>query len=103
MRVLPGKKRPSIKASSYAASHKRLSLRETYLAGSTNAYRLINAEGDFLPGLIVDRYADYFVCQFFTAGMDLFKEDIVFALSALALTKGIFERSEGRVRDEEGI
>jgi 23S rRNA (cytosine1962-C5)-methyltransferase len=80
-----------------------LSLREKYLARSTNAYRLINAEGDFLPGLIVDRYADFFVCQFFTAGMDLFKEDVVSALSALALTKGIFERSEGRVRDEEGL
>jgi 23S rRNA (cytosine1962-C5)-methyltransferase len=80
-----------------------LSLREKYLARSTNAYRLINAEGDFLPGLIVDRYGDFFVCQFFTAGMDLFKEDIVSALSALALTKGIFERSEGRVRDEEGL
>jgi 23S rRNA (cytosine1962-C5)-methyltransferase len=80
-----------------------LSLREKYLAGSTNAYRLINAEGDFLPGLIVDRYADFFVCQFFTAGMDVFKEDIVSALSALGLTKGIFERSEGRVRDEEDL
>jgi 23S rRNA (cytosine1962-C5)-methyltransferase len=80
-----------------------LSLREKYLAGSTNAYRLINAEGDFLPGLIVDRYADFFVCQFFTAGMDLFKGDIVSALSALALTQGVFERSEGRVRDEEGL
>ena len=80
-----------------------LSLREKHLAGSTNAYRLINAEGDFLPGLIVDRYADYFVCQFFTAGMNSFKDDIVSAVSALALTKGIFERSEGRVRDEEGL
>jgi 23S rRNA (cytosine1962-C5)-methyltransferase len=80
-----------------------LSLREKYLARSTNAYRLINAEGDFLPGLIVDLYGDFFVCQFFTAGMDLFKEDIVSALSALALAKGIFERSEGRVRDEEGL
>jgi 23S rRNA (cytosine1962-C5)-methyltransferase len=80
-----------------------VSLREKYLAHSTNAYRLINAEGDFLPGLIVDRYADFFVCQFFTAGMDLFKDDIVSALSALGITKGIFERSEGRVRDEEGL
>ena len=80
-----------------------LSLREKDLARSTNAYRLINAEGDFLPGLVVDRYADFFVCQFFTAGMDLFKEDVVSGLSALALTKGIFERSEGRVRDEEDL
>ncbi len=80
-----------------------LLLREKHLARSTNAYRLINAEGDFLPGLIVDRYADFFVCQFFTAGMDVFKDDIVSTLSALGVTKGIFERSEGRVREEEGL
>ena len=47
---------------------------------STNAYRIVNGEGDFLPGLIVDRYADFLVCQFFTAGMALFKDDIVEAL-----------------------
>jgi 23S rRNA (cytosine1962-C5)-methyltransferase len=80
-----------------------LLLREKHLGRATNAYRLINAEGDFLPGLIVDRYADFFVCQFFTAGMDLFKDDIVSTLSALGVTKGIFERSEGRVREEEGL
>ena len=43
------------------------------ISASTNAYRVVNGEGDFLPGLIVDRYADFFVCQFFTAGMALFK------------------------------
>jgi 23S rRNA (cytosine1962-C5)-methyltransferase len=80
-----------------------LLLREKYAGRSTNAYRLINGEGDFLPGLVVDRYADFFVCQFFTSGMNSFKGDIVSALSALSLAKGIFERSEGRARDEEGL
>ncbi len=80
-----------------------LSFREQQLAGIANAYRLCNGEGDFLPGLIVDRYADYCVCQFFVAGMELFKDDIVAALSALTSSKGIFERSEGRVREEEGL
>jgi len=79
-----------------------LSLRQNYLASMTNAFRLINGEGDFLPGLIVDRYGDFLVCQFFTAGMELFKKDIIAALSALTAIKGVFERSEGRVRDEEG-
>jgi 23S rRNA (cytosine1962-C5)-methyltransferase len=77
--------------------------RTEQLTGSTNAYRLCNSEGDFLPGLIVDRYADFYVCQFFTAGMDSFKADIVAALSDLTSATGIFERSEGRVREEEGI
>jgi 23S rRNA (cytosine1962-C5)-methyltransferase len=77
-------------------------LREQQLAATTNAYRLINGEGDFLPGLIVDRYADFFVCQFFTAGMELLKDEIVTALLEITSATGIFERSEGRVREEEG-
>jgi 23S rRNA (cytosine1962-C5)-methyltransferase len=77
--------------------------RQQQLAGITNAYRLCNGEGDFLPGLIVDRYADFLVCQFFTAGMELFKDEIIDALRELTGATGIFERSEGRVREEEGI
>ena len=80
-----------------------LSPRERYLSATTNAYRLINGEGDFLPGLIVDRYDDFLVCQFFTAGMEMFKADIVDALNDLVDIKGISERSEGKVRVEEGL
>jgi 23S rRNA (cytosine1962-C5)-methyltransferase len=80
-----------------------LSLRESILSGVTNAYRIVNGEGDLLPGLIVDRYNEYIVCQFFTAGMNSFKPLIVDSLSSLLTAKGIFEKSEGRVRDEEGI
>ena len=80
-----------------------LSARERYLSATTNAYRLINGEGDFLPGLIVDRYDDFLVCQFFTAGMEMFKADIVNALNDLVDVKGISERSEGKVRAEEGL
>ena len=80
-----------------------LSIRESFLSRVTNAYRIVNGEGDFLPGLIVDRYNEFLVCQFFTAGMDCFKPLIVESLSNLLSAKGIFEKSEGRVRDEEGI
>jgi 23S rRNA (cytosine1962-C5)-methyltransferase len=64
-----------------------LALRENFLSRVTSAYRLINGEGDLLPGLIVDRYADYFVCQFYTAGMESFKEEIVAALSPRPVAK----------------
>ena len=80
-----------------------LALRQDFLSTTTSAYRLINGEGDFLPGLIVDRYGSFLVCEFFTAGMELFKDNIVAALSALESVRGIFEKSEGRVRDEEGL
>ena len=48
-------------------------LRQRHLSASTNAYRVANGEGDFLPGLIVDRYDDFLVCQFFAAGMATFQ------------------------------
>ena len=44
--------------------------------------------------MIVDRYSEFLVCQFFTAGMDCFKPLIVESLNLLT-AKGIFEKSEG--------
>jgi 23S rRNA (cytosine1962-C5)-methyltransferase len=79
------------------------SVRQRYLSGTATAYRVVNGEGDFLPGLIVDRYGDFLVCQFFTAGMELFKAEIVSALSRITHTAGVFERSDGRIRNEEGL
>ncbi len=79
------------------------SLRERHLSSLTNAYRLANGEGDFLPGLVIDRYGDFLVCQFFTEGIDRLKAIIVDSLLTLFPLKGIYERSEGGVRDEEGL
>jgi 23S rRNA (cytosine1962-C5)-methyltransferase len=59
--------------------------------------------GDFFRGLVIDRYGDFFVCQFMTAGIDRFKWMVTEALSSLFPGKGIYERSEGGVREEEGL
>lgn len=80
-----------------------VALRERLVSPLTNAYRVINGEGDFLPGLIVDRYGDYLVCQFFTAGIDALKSHVIEALAAELKPNGIYERSEGGVRDEEAL
>jgi 23S rRNA (cytosine1962-C5)-methyltransferase len=80
-----------------------LAFRRRHLPASTTAYRIVNGEGDFLPGLIVDRYGDFLVCQFFTAGMAQFKNEIVEYFKADNSIKGIFDRSDGRVGDEEGL
>jgi 23S rRNA (cytosine1962-C5)-methyltransferase len=77
--------------------------RRQHFAPATSAYRVVNGEGDFLPGLIVDRYKGFLVCQFYALGMTLFRDTIADALSGLDRFDGIFERSEGRVGDEEGI
>ena len=67
------------------------------------AYRLINAENDFLPGLIVDRYANFLVLQVLTLGIDQRKEMISEIMSSLLPIQGIYERSDVDVRGREGL
>lgn len=78
-------------------------LREEFLPPKTNAYRLIHSEGDFLPGLIVDRYGDYLAVQFSTAGIDALKPLIVEALKKVFPAKGIYERDDQESRRIEGL
>jgi 23S rRNA (cytosine1962-C5)-methyltransferase len=70
---------------------------------ATNAYRIINSESDGLPGLIVDRYADFLVCQFLSSGVEFFKKTIVEILNDTFKPNGIFERSDVEVRTKEGL
>ncbi|MBK8984596.1 MAG: class I SAM-dependent rRNA methyltransferase [Chloroflexi bacterium] len=69
----------------------------------TTAYRLINAEADALPGLIVDRYGDYLVMQCLTLGIDRRKTQLAGLLAAELQPTGILERSDGSVRAKEGL
>jgi 23S rRNA (cytosine1962-C5)-methyltransferase len=78
-------------------------LREETVAPLTNAYRVVNGEGDLLPGLVVDRYGDFLVCQFLTAGMEALRDQVTAALRERFPQAGIYERSEGGVREEEGL
>ncbi|MBT7442570.1 MAG: class I SAM-dependent rRNA methyltransferase [Methylococcales bacterium] len=66
-------------------------------------YRLVHGEGDFLPGLVIDRYGDFLVCQFNTAGMQGLKETIVEILTHLVKPKGILIRSDLNQRKIEGL
>jgi len=72
-------------------------------AESTNAYRVINSESDYIPGLVVDKYSDFLVCQFLSAGAEYWKKDIVEILSNYFKPTGIFERSDVEVREKEGL
>ncbi len=65
--------------------------------------RLVNAESDALPGLIVDRYGEFLVCQFLSTGVELWKPAIVEALAQLTGCRGIYERSDVPVRKKEGL
>lgn len=65
--------------------------------------RLIHAEGDFLPGLVVDQYGDSLVMQIGTLGMEKFKSYIVDELVAKLNPSWIFEKSNSASRKEEGL
>lgn len=67
------------------------------------AYRLVYAESDGLPGLIVDRYGDYLVMQLLTQGMAARAEHLVPMLADLIAPTGIYERSDAEVREKEGL
>jgi 23S rRNA (cytosine1962-C5)-methyltransferase len=80
-----------------------MGLREDWLKGKTSAYRVINGEGDSLPGLIVDRYRDTLVLQFLTAGMDRLKGMLTHLLAEEFRPQSIYERSDIATRNEEGL
>jgi 23S rRNA (cytosine1962-C5)-methyltransferase len=69
----------------------------------TNAYRLINSESDGIPGLIVDRYDNYLVCRFLSAGTEYFKNIIVEILKDIFNPACIYERSDADVRKKETL
>jgi 23S rRNA (cytosine1962-C5)-methyltransferase len=69
----------------------------------TNCYRLINAEGDGLPGLIVDLYDDVAVIQVNTCGIDRLKLLILETLKKKLKLRGIYEKSQSSARRQEGL
>ncbi|SHE53137.1 SAM-dependent methyltransferase [Desulfofundulus australicus DSM 11792] len=69
----------------------------------SNACRLVFAEADFLPALIVDRFGDYLSLQTLALGIDLYKETIVELLDELLNPAGIYERNDVSVRELEGL
>ena len=82
---------------------KAVELRKTFIPAEDNACRLINAESDGLPGVIVDRYAGFLVCQFLSAGAEHFKHELVQQLQEMISPAGIYERSDVEIREKEGL
>ena len=78
------------------------SLRRQVVDGA-QAYRLVSAEGDLLPSLIIDRYGPCFVIQTLTQGMDRLKPQIVGILQQTFSPRSILERNDVAVRGLEGL
>ena len=80
-----------------------MEVRQVLDAIQTNMYRLIHAEGDGLPGLVVDRYADILVAQVHTAGMEHLQPLLVDALMTETGAHGLLLRNNGQARRREGL
>ena len=71
--------------------------------GYTDNCRLVFGEADYLPGLIIDKFSDYFVLQTLALGMDRWKSAIADALQRIFQPRGIYERNDVPVRELEGL
>lgn len=80
------------------ALHKRRALSE-----KTSAYRLIHAEADELPGLVVDHYAGFLAVQINTAGMERLRPLLLSCLIETLNPEGVYEKSEEKFRAREGL
>lgn len=74
-----------------------------HISPETNAYRLIYSEGDLLPSLIVDRYADVLVMQTLSQGTDAIKSMLTELLVEEFDAQAVIERNDVRVRELEGL
>lgn len=73
------------------------------LDDNTNTCRLVFSEADLLPGLIVDKYADFLSVQILSAGIETVKDVIINILRSLLNPKGIFDKSDAGARKHENL
>jgi len=71
--------------------------------GNTNTCRLIFSEADYLPGLIVDKYADHLAVQILTSGIENVMPVIIDELQRLVNPLSIFDKSDAASRQHEGL
>lgn len=67
------------------------------------AYRVVHAEGDGLPSLVVDRYGDVAVAQLLSAGLEAVRGDVVAAIRSVLAPRGLLLRNDAPVRERERL
>ena len=102
IRMLTHGDQPADTALIRARLERALQFRES-LGLDATAYRVVHGEGDLLPSLIVDRYADFFVVQALSQGMDRLMPEVTRSLVELADPAGVLARNDPKVRALEGL
>lgn len=80
-----------------------IELRRHLFTGENNSARLVFAESDFLPGLIVDQFDGILSVQLNSAFAEHYREDILTSLNALLKPKQVFDTSDNEARNREGL
>jgi 23S rRNA (cytosine1962-C5)-methyltransferase len=80
-----------------------LAARRSLRLDEGGGFRLVNGEGDGLPGVVIDVYGGHAVMQLLTAGAERLRGEVVDGLAATLAPAGVFERSTGGARREEGL
>jgi 23S rRNA (cytosine1962-C5)-methyltransferase len=70
---------------------------------SDSAYRVVHAEGDGLPSLIVDRYGPYVVAQLLSAGLESVRDDVLAGIRSTLNPSGVLFRNDAGIRRHEGL
>jgi len=70
---------------------------------ASTAFRVVHAEADGLPSLVVDRYGSYVVAQLLSAGVEACQEEVVAGIRAVLAPEGILLRNDAAVRRHEGL
>jgi 23S rRNA (cytosine1962-C5)-methyltransferase len=78
-------------------------LRTQLLTAHTDAYRVIHAEGDAVPGITVDRYGDHLVAHVFTAAAEPLRDWLYDALEAVYKPRSIYEQKRYKPQTGEGV
>jgi 23S rRNA (cytosine1962-C5)-methyltransferase len=102
-RALTHDEREEIDTAFYVRRFQRAAALRSLLPGDVTAYRLVHAEADNLPGLIVDRYDRWLVAQFHTAGVERDRAMILEALASVIHPEGILARDDVYARSREGL
>jgi 23S rRNA (cytosine1962-C5)-methyltransferase len=102
LRMLSSKSEPIDQAFFKKRLEEAKAFRDRFVT-NTDAYRLVHGEADFLPGLVIDRYADYLTVQTLDQGMDAAQPDILAALEELLHPAGIVARNDVAVRKHESL
>ena len=67
------------------------------------AYRVVHAEGDGLPSLVIDRYGPYIVAQLLSAGLERVREDVLEGITVALTPEAILLRNDAAIRRHEGL